>query len=80
MCRRALQLALIDKDIEDKPLSKMLKEAKTPKKLLDDDIYNLATSIKGFGDIGVHRREKLEPQEVNMVIYATVRMLNELFS
>ncbi len=45
----------------------------------EQKIFDLATSIKGFGDIGVHRKEKLEPQEVNMVIYATVRMLNELF-
>ena len=79
MCRRALQLAFIDKGIGDKGFSEMLKEAKTVKNLLDDDTYNLSTTIKGFGDIGVHKREELVPQEVNMVIYATVKMLNELF-
>jgi len=78
MCRRALQLGLIDKGIPDGPLGAMLKEA-FDNKLLSQDIYNLSTSIKGYGDIGAHRREDLEPQEVNMVIYATVRMLNELF-
>ena len=79
MCRRALQLSLIDKGIEDKPLRKMLEEAKTSKKLLNDDTYNLATSIKGYGDIGAHRTEKLEPKEVEIVIYMAVKMLNELF-
>lgn len=79
MCRRALQLGLIDKGIADGALSKMLEDAlKT--KLLEQKTYDLATSIKGFGDIGAHRREQLEPEEVNMVIYATVRMLNELFT
>ena len=78
MCRRALQLGLIDKGIGDAPLSKMIKDA-LDNKLIEQKAYDLATSIKGYGDIGAHRREKLEGQEVNMVIYATVRMLNELF-
>jgi hypothetical protein len=78
MCRRALQLGLIDKGIPDGPLSGMLSQAKGS--LLSQEIYDLATSIKGYGDIGAHRRERLEPQEVSMVIYAAVRMLNELFS
>ncbi len=78
MCRRALQLGLIDKGISDGPLGGMLNQALS-NNLLRQDTYNLATSVKGYGDIGVHRREQLEPQEVNMVIYATVRMLNQLF-
>ena len=78
MCRRALQLGLIDKGILDSPLSEMLKEA-LKKKLIEQKTYDLATSIKGYGDIGAHRREELNPEEVRMVIYATVRMLNELF-
>lgn len=78
MCRRAVQLGLIDKGIPDAQLGVMLKQALS-QKLLNQDLYNLATSIKGFGDIGAHRREDLEPQEVNMLIYATVRMLNKLF-
>jgi len=78
MCRRAVQLGLIDKRIPDAPFGAMLKQA-LGQKLLSQDLYNLAMSIKGFGDIGAHRRERLEPQEVNMLIYATVRMLNELF-
>ena len=79
MCRRAVQLGLIDKGILDAPFGGMLHQALS-QKLLTQDLYNLATSIKGFGDIGAHRRENLEPQEINMLIYATVRMLNELFS
>ncbi len=78
MCRRALQLALIEKGIGDTRLTPMLKEALT-KKLLNDDTYTLSTTIKGYGDIGVHRKDKLDSEEVKMVIYSAVRMLNELF-
>jgi len=78
MCRRALQLGLIDKQIEDKPLSKMINEA-LEKSFIDQKSHYLATSIKGYGDIGAHRRDELNHQEVNMVIYSTVKMLNELF-
>lgn len=79
MCRRALQLGLIDRGVTDKPLSVMLNEA-LDKHFIDQKSYYLATSIKGYGDIGAHRRDELNPQEVNMVIYATVKMLNELFA
>ena len=78
MCRRALQLGLMDKKIADAPLSAMLQEALN-KGLIEQKTYDLATSIKGYGDIGAHRKEHLESQEVSMLIYATVKMLNELF-
>ncbi len=78
MCRRAVQLGLVDKGIADTHLSQMLKNALSEKKL-EQDTYNLATSIKGFGDIGAHRRETLDPDDVRMVISAAVKMLNELF-
>ena len=78
MCRRALQLSLIEKDIEDTNLGEMLKNALS-KGLLTSDTYELAKSIKRFGDKGVHRNETLDSKEVELVIYATVRMLNELF-
>lgn len=79
MCRRALQLSLVEKRIADAKLSGMMREA-LDKKLMGQDTYNLATSIKGYGDIGVHRREQLEPKEVGLVIYMTVRILNEFFA
>ena len=78
MCRRALQLGLIEKKIPDGSLGGMIESAKN-QKLIEQRIFDLATSIKGFGDIGIHRKEELEQQDVNMVIHATVRMLNELF-
>ena len=78
MCRRALQLGLIDIGIPDGKLSVMLKAAHKQEKL-NQKTYDLATTIKGFGDIGAHRREKLKPIEIQMVIHATVNMLNELF-
>ena len=80
MCRRALQLSLIDKGIKDKGLGEMLKDAlSNPPPLLTQNTYNLATSIKGYGDIGVHRTEKLEPKEVEIAIYMAVKMLNEVY-
>jgi len=78
MCRRALQLSLIDKGVTDKALSSMLQEAKNSG-LLTIDTYNLATSIKGYGDIGAHRKDIISPKEVELVIYCAVRILNELF-
>jgi hypothetical protein len=78
MCRRALQLGLVEKNIADGKLSVMLKEARASNKL-EQNTFDLATTIKSYGDIGVHRNEKLEPEEVKLVIYAAVRMLNELF-
>lgn len=78
MCRRALQLGLIDKGITDAPLSTMLQDA-LKKQFLMQRTHDLATTIKGYGDIGAHRRDELNSQEVSMVIYATVKMLNELF-
>ena len=56
----------------------MLEDA-LKKGILEQKTYTLATTIKGYGDIGAHRREQLEPEEVNMVVYAAVKMLNEMF-
>lgn len=77
MCRRALQLGLIDKGISDKPLSVMIEEAKKTD-LLDDKTYALAISIKGLGDIGAHRKELLERGDIQTLLHVTVKMLNEL--
>lgn len=79
MCRRALQLSLIDKGIKDKPLGAMLEDAHKVKKLLTDDTYTQAKSIKHFGDIGAHREETIEPEVARLVIFVTVQMLNEIF-
>lgn len=78
MCGRALQLSLIDKGIKDKPLSAMLSEAKQMG-LLTNDTYTFSKSIKAFRDIGTHRRDVLEPEQVNLTIYASVALINELF-
>lgn len=79
MCRRALQLSLIDNGIEDKPLGKMLEDAHKDNKLLTDDTYTQAKSIKHFGDIGAHRKEIIEPEVARLVVFITVQMLNEIF-
>ena len=78
MCRRALQLALIDKNIKDNRLSAMLEEANKTN-LLNGETYIAAKSIKVYGDIGTHRREYLDPRDINMAIYIAVKMLNEMF-
>jgi len=80
MCRRALQLALIDCGIQDQPLGAMLKQAMKQGPLLDQKTFDLATSIKGYGDLGAHRRDTLDPSEVGMVVYATVKMVNEVYT
>jgi len=77
MCRRALQLSLIDKGIEDKRLSDMINEAKT-KGMVTDTTFAFANFVKGFGDIGAHRRELVTLDDAKVTIYTTVKMLNEL--
>jgi hypothetical protein len=77
MCRRALQIALVEKQIPDKPLSQMLEDAEKTG-LLDDKTYILSTAIKGLGDIGAHRKEVLERGDIQTLIHVTVKMLNEL--
>lgn len=79
MCRRALQLSLIDKGMKDERLGDMLEEAHTVKKLLTDDTYTQAKSIRHFGNIGAHRRETIDPEVARLVIFITVQMLNEIF-
>ena len=77
LCRRALQLALVGKGIGDKRLSAMLGEA-DQQRILTSSTAKLAQGIKAFGDGGAHRMAELNPNDVYMTIYATVRLLNEL--
>jgi hypothetical protein len=79
MCRRALQLSLVDKGIKDNPLSAMLDEAKVHSVLKDDNHIAQAKLIKHFGDIGVHKREDLDSLDVSMAIRVTVQLLNDIF-
>jgi len=80
MCRRAIQMALIDKGIADKQLGNMLNEAYKLKHLLTERTYSLAINIKGYGDIAVHHAEQLEHEDVNIAIKFAVDMLNEIYS
>jgi hypothetical protein len=79
MCRRAVQLSLIEKGIKDRELSRMLSDA-LEKELLNQNTYQLATSVKGYGDIAMHRSEPIDANDASLVIHAAVRMLNEIFS
>lgn len=78
MCRRATQIALIEKGIKDRGLEAMINEAKD-QNILSNDTYNFAKSIKGFGDIAVHRKEIIEPGDIPLLLSCIKRMLNELF-
>ena len=83
MCRRAIQLGLIDKGIQDKPLSQMIEEAKKPGVLKEEDkttAIAFINAVKVYGDIGAHRRQQIQPNEVPVVILTAVRFLNALFS
>jgi len=79
MCRRALQLALVEKGISDKPFSIMLREAEQCGILTGRNV-GLAETIKDLGDAGAHRREEITAQDANLMIYASVRLLNEMFA
>jgi hypothetical protein len=68
MCRRALQLGLIQKGIPDSKLSSMLQQA-AGKNLLPNTSKQ-AQAVKFFGDIGAHRMDDIKPEEVNMAIFA----------
>lgn len=80
MCRRALQLGLLDRRIKDAPLSRMLNEArkKYPNKI-DDEVYSLAMSIKNLGDKGAHRREEVTRDQAYVAVLAAAKMLGVLF-
>ena len=83
MCRRALQLAFEKKlGAENKyltlgPLIDMARKQKKP--LLDPRTFSFVERIKDTGDGGAHGSVDIDPQEVGVVIFDTVGVLNELF-
>lgn len=80
MCRRAMQLGLVDKGISDGPLTRMLDKAKSDGVLNSDRAYAMAQGIKDFGDAGAHRTEILTDSQVRTVIYASVNLLNDIYA
>jgi hypothetical protein len=78
MCRRALQIGLIDSGIKDAPLEVMLEEAYNSK-LLTDDTYIQAKSIRTYGNIAVHRKQQIDGHLIGTILYVLVEMLNEIF-
>ena len=78
MCRRALQRSLIEKEVADDALGRMLPIAKG-KVIKTDRGYALAEGIKSFGDGGAHDSEQFSPDTVAMVITTTVQVANEIF-
>jgi hypothetical protein len=80
MCRRAIQLGLIEKGIPDAPFSRMIgdAQARTPA-LLTASTFAHVDAIKEFGDRGAHRTENVTANDLQVAIYATVKALNELF-
>ena len=79
MCRRAMQLSLIERHISDMPLGRMIEEAKKREIIKSDRLYMQAMGIKDYGDAGAHRTEELDSQTAALVVYVTVQLLNEVF-
>lgn len=80
MCRRAMQLGLVDKGIPDASLTSMLEQAKKQGILKDDRAYALALGIKDYGDGGAHREDDFTDSEVRAVVFAAVKLLNDIYS
>lgn len=76
MCRRAVQLALVDKGVSDGPMGKMLTDARL---MFSSTTYALAEGIKDYGGSGAHGTEVITPHEAATVIFVTVKVLNELY-
>lgn len=81
MCRRAIQLALNDKDIPDSNFSNMIEKAHDEQfKLLGDDTYMMVKLVKLFGDKGAHKRDTIAPPDVTQAIHVSVEALNDIFN
>ena len=78
LCRHALRLGLLERGITDGPLGSMLGRASTLG-LLTDSTHELSLSLKGYAETGPYRWEQPPHPEMEMMIYSTVLMLNELF-
>ncbi len=82
MCRRAIQLALEDKTKSTgKTLGPLLDEARqrTPL-LLKAEGDSLAERVHHLGDAGAHKTVTLDPKGVEVAIFDTVVVLNELYA
>jgi hypothetical protein len=79
MCRRAMQMGLIEKGIPDGSLLGMLSKAKGEGVIKDEAVYGMAFAVKGYGDAGAHHIEDITDTEVVSVILVTTLLLNELF-
>ena len=75
LCRRAMQRGIIECGIADAPLTNMLAKIKQH---LSPATYALAESVKDLGDQGAHRREEIKEPESATMVWAAVRVLNEL--
>ena len=75
LCRRAMQLSIIECGIADAPLTNMLGQIEQH---LSPATYALAQSVKNLGDQGAHRLEEINEPESATMIWAAVKVLNEL--
>ena len=82
MCRRALQLSFQEKphNIKDATYSTMLKKLMAlPTAPLSPGTHGMAVSIGDYGGTGAHDPKPVSADEARITIFATVRVLNELF-
>ena len=54
MCRRAMQLGLIEKGIKDGPIGVMLTKARDKGVLSDCEAYQIGLAVSGYGGKGAH--------------------------
>ena len=81
MCRRAVQLSLEAKTrIKHLTLGPLLGEArKQDPPILSEQTDHLAERVHTYGDEGAHRVAKFDPKAVEVVIFDTVVVVNEVF-
>lgn len=84
MCRRAIQLALEGKvtpiPASGRTLGPYLAGARAMSPpLLSQQTDGLAETVKDYGDTGAHKKTAITGKEAEIMVYATVKVLNELF-
>ena len=81
MCRRAIQLALENRTgitrLTLGPLLAKAREQDPP--ILSEQTDHLAERVHTYGDIGAHSATALDPKAVEVVIFDTVIVVNEVF-
>ena len=79
MCRRAMQLGLIDKGIKDGPTGSMLTKARDEGILSDEQAYRIGLAVADYGGKGAHNKEVLAESDARTAVVAAVKVLNDIY-